>query len=124
MRSDQMLKTAAVIVSLIMPLTGCRDPAVQRLNQIKQVVCACKTLACADQALQAMSKTPARRLDKAQDVASEIFDCYSRLAKGDPDSNAAPTQDAPADGPSTNAPSTNPPSTNGSSTPAAALAPT
>ncbi|HPH68882.1 MAG TPA: hypothetical protein PLF40_24175, partial [Kofleriaceae bacterium] len=51
----------------------------------KTTVCACATLACADQALTAMPTAPARRIDKAQAVAGEIFECYSRLAKaGEP----------------------------------------
>ncbi|MBP9087675.1 MAG: hypothetical protein KBG15_16250 [Kofleriaceae bacterium] len=78
-----MLKTSARLTGLLVLLTGCRDPAIQRLHQIKQAVCACQTLACANQSLQAMPTVPARRLDKAQAMANEIFDCYSRLAKSD-----------------------------------------
>jgi hypothetical protein len=78
---------------------GCSDPTLKRLNEIKGTVCACATLACADQALTSMPTAPARRIDKAQAIASEIFTCYSRLAKsGDavPDEAPAPSAPAPA----------------------------
>ncbi len=111
MQGHHRFKTAVVRSGLLLLLTNCQDPAIQRLSSIKQTVCACKTLACADVALTAMPTVPARRLDKAQAVASEIFDCYSRLAKADeagglpvpavptvenlPAGSAAPTAAAP-----------------------------
>ena len=72
---------ALLFAGTTMGAVGCTDPTVKQLNEIKTTVCACATLACADQALTAMPTAPARRIDKAQAVASEIFTCYSRLAK-------------------------------------------
>lgn len=88
----RLCSLASLVSGVLMLLTSCRDPAIQRLSAVKQAVCACQTLACADAALQAMPTVPARRLDKAQAVASEIFACYSRLAKAD--DNAKPATDA------------------------------
>lgn len=60
---------------------ACRDPDVQRLEEVKAAVCACKTPACADDAMKVLPGAPqsAKPSHRAQQVAQAMLDCLAKI---------------------------------------------
>lgn len=78
----------------------------ERLTDIKRVVCACKDTRCADQAMSEVPKASIQRTPRTQAIARDIVDCRARLEAAerpstDPDAetgddgSAAPAGSAP-----------------------------
>ena len=62
---------------------GCDDREANKLAQIRNEVCACKTSKCGEAAL---AKVPSKNIKstlKSQRVAREMLDCLSELYKAD-----------------------------------------
>jgi hypothetical protein len=97
-------------LAILVTLVACKNHDVERLNDVKRVVCACKEASCADQALAQLETSAIPRSPKTQEVAKEIFDCRAKLEEAE-----RPTTDPDAEG--SNAPS---PPAPGSNAPAAA----
>jgi len=85
----------ACVVAIVLAATGCRDDEVARLEEVREEVCACKTILCAN---QAMKKLPARDAEpsyRAQNIAKRMMECVARLhAAGRPTTD--PDAEAPA----------------------------
>ena len=79
----------SVAVALVVA-SGCGDREVEQLEKVRDAVCACKTTACADDALKAVPQADIRAGARARQVARGMLDCYARLnaadrPKSDPD---------------------------------------
>jgi hypothetical protein len=57
---------------------GCGETEVSKVEAVKNRVCACKDVACADAAMQALP-TPAKVSHREQGVARDTLDCYAKL---------------------------------------------
>ncbi|MDB4952796.1 MAG: hypothetical protein JWO36_365 [Myxococcales bacterium] len=90
----------AVVISVAVALFwGCGDPEVSRLKDVKQVVCACKTSACAEAALKQVPQSEIKSTPRAQKIAREMLDCLAKLYEADrpsSDPDATPPESAPA----------------------------
>lgn len=78
-----------VAVILVALLGACGDREVTQLERIKQTVCACKTPACAEDALKAVPKADIKASHRAQRVAGQIRDCIARLTEEASDAEPA-----------------------------------
>ena len=92
--------TVRICLAILVTLVACKNQDVERLNDVKRVVCACKDAECADQAMAKLEKASIAKSPKTREVAKEIFDCRSRLElderpKTDPDAEGS---DPPAAG--------------------------
>jgi hypothetical protein len=100
----------AILVTLVACLAAClvacTDHGVERLTDIKRVVCACKDTRCADQAMSEVPKASIQRTPRTQVIARDIVECRARLEAAerpstDPDAetgddgSAAPAGSAP-----------------------------
>jgi len=85
------------VIALVLFATACKDDEVAQLEAIRDEVCACKTILCAN---TAMKKIDSKKPDvepsyRAQHVAKLMMECLARLhAAGrpttDPDAEAKP----------------------------------
>jgi hypothetical protein len=101
--------------AILVTLSACHDPAIERLTAIRDTVCACKTAACAEQAMAEVaqlgrdapaSPTAARR---GQALARAMLDCLAKLHEADrpitdPDAEAPAGSAAEVSAPRTPAP--------------------
>lgn len=88
-------------LAILVTLVACKNPDVERLNDVKRAVCACKDAACADQAMVRLEKASIAKSAKTREVAKEIFDCRSKLElderpSTDPDAQGSDTPAAAA----------------------------
>jgi hypothetical protein len=94
--------TVRIGLAILVTLVACKNPDVERLNDVKRAVCACKDATCADQAMAKLEKTSIAKSPKTRAVAKEIFDCRSKLElderpSTDPDTEGPPAgSDTPA----------------------------
>jgi hypothetical protein len=72
--------------------TACRDREVEKLEQVRAAVCACKTAKCAESALDLVPKQNIESTPRAQRIAREMLDCYAQILEAD-----RPTQDPDAE---------------------------
>ena len=72
---------------------GCRDAKLVELEQIKDEVCACKTVECAEAAMKALPPQEGVASHRAQEIAHAMLDCMARLspAPAPAEPAAAPT---------------------------------
>ena len=86
----------ALIVALA--LAGCQGGGVDQLTRVKQRVCACKDVACAETAMKDIPSGNVKVTHHAQTIARDMLDCYAKLVNAqrpstDPD--APPGSAAP-----------------------------
>lgn len=65
------------VIGVALALSACADHELAKLETVRDEVCACKTIACAD---AAMAKVPAKNIEsthKSQKVAREMLDCLA-----------------------------------------------
>ncbi|HEY5921156.1 MAG TPA: hypothetical protein VIV11_05775 [Kofleriaceae bacterium] len=86
-----MLRLYVIFVALA---AACSDSEVEKLEKIRDEVCACKTAKCAESALDRVPKQNVESTPRAQRVAREMLDCLATVYE-----NERPTQDpdAPSD---------------------------
>jgi hypothetical protein len=80
---------------------GCRDPRLEKLREIRDEVCACKTPACADAAMKKVPQDDVKPDHRAQVIAQEMLECLHEryLAdkpSTDPDAEVPAPEPAPA----------------------------
>ena len=85
----------ALIIALV--LAGCQDSGADQLTRVKQHVCACKDVACAEAAMKEIPTGNVKVTHHAQTIARDMLDCYAKLVQAqrpstDPD---APGSGAP-----------------------------
>jgi hypothetical protein len=117
------------IVVVVAWLGGCRNRDVERLMTIKDHVCACKTVSCAQQEMKGVPESAIKPTHRTQAIARDMLGCLARLHEAerpttDPDAEIDPALDddesgvesepeqeadtAPAPQPETKAPATAP----------------
>lgn len=80
---------------------ACRDPDVERLTDIKDKMCACKTASCAEQEMKVVPQSTIKSTYRTQAIAREMLGCLARLHAAerpltDPDGEA-PAEGEPSD---------------------------
>ena len=91
------MRRAVVICAAL--LGGCKDPEVEQLQHVKQLVCTCKTARCGEDALKQVPAPGEKPSRKAQQVARDMLDCLKKLYEADRPSTDpdAPTPPGTAD---------------------------
>ena len=87
-----MLRLYVICVALA--TTACRDNELEKLGKTRDEVCACKTVKCAETALEHVPKRTVEPLPRAQKIAREMLDCLAAVYEQD-----RPTQDPDAPAP-------------------------
>jgi hypothetical protein len=76
-----------VIPVAFVAATACGDREVAELERVRDKVCNCKTASCAEDAMKAIppprESSDGRRNRRAQLVAREMLDCFSRLLEAE-----------------------------------------
>jgi hypothetical protein len=75
--------------------SACKDRELAKLSAVRDRVCACKTVQCAEGALADVPKGKVESTPKSQRVAREMLDCLAELYELDrptldPDAEAPP----------------------------------
>jgi hypothetical protein len=89
----EMLRRLVIVVAVT---AGCGDKQLERLAEIKDEVCACKTPACGDLAMKKITQSEIKSTNKTQRVAREMLDCIAKLNSERPTTD--PDAEAPAPG--------------------------
>ena len=90
-----MVRVLVLALALVIA-SGCRDDEADRIEKIKEDVCACKSILCANTALkQVPTRHDVEPSYRAQHAAKLMMECLARLhAEGrpttDPDAEAKP----------------------------------
>ena len=84
-----MLRLYVICVALT--LGACRDNELEKLEKTRDEVCECKTVKCAETALDHVPKSNVEPSPRAQRIAREMLDCLAALYEQD-----RPTQDPDA----------------------------
>jgi hypothetical protein len=72
-----MIRPVALVICLA--LAACGDSQVQKLEKVKEAVCACKTARCAETALGDVPQQQIVSNHRTQEVAREMLDCMAKL---------------------------------------------
>lgn len=90
----RMLRVAVIAIAL----AGCRDKRLDELKAVRDEVCACRDVACGEAALKKRPEADGTPGHRAQQLASEMVTCLSKLyLKERPDENPdEPTPPEPA----------------------------
>src|SRR5687767_687035 len=64
-------------------LVACGDEQLERIQAIKDEVCACKTPACGEAAMKKVPESEIKSNPKTQRVAREMLDCMAKLQDSD-----------------------------------------
>ncbi|HEY1550550.1 MAG TPA: hypothetical protein VGG28_22130 [Kofleriaceae bacterium] len=67
----------ALILALV--LAGCGERQVDALTKVKQRVCACKTVACAETAMKDVPQQDVKSTHRSQGLARDMLDCLAKL---------------------------------------------
>jgi hypothetical protein len=94
------------LVVLLLLAAGCKDEAISALESTRDKVCACKTAACVDTAMNALVDRPTDKQHRAESIARDITDCVARIYR---QTDAAPPPPDAAPGADDAAPAPTPP---------------
>jgi hypothetical protein len=86
-------------LAILVTLVACKDHDLERLNDVKRDVCACKEASCADQAMTRVPTASIKSTPRSQAIAREIMECRARL-----EAAARPSTDPDAEGSGEGAP--------------------
>lgn len=95
-----MLRLYVICVALA--LGACSSDEAEKLEKVRDTVCACKTATCAEDALADVPKDKVEPTPRTQRIAREMLDCVAEIySRGqptqDPDAPLEPTDpEAPA----------------------------
>jgi hypothetical protein len=82
------------VICVALSATACRDSEIEKLEKVRDEVCACKTAKCAEAALDHVPKGTVEASPRAQSLAREMLDCLAHAYERD-----RPTQDPDAETP-------------------------
>lgn len=71
-------------------LAACADRDVAKLAAVKQQVCACKDVACAEAAMKSVPRGDVKPTYREQGIARDMLDCLAKLY--DAEKPPAPTE--------------------------------
>ena len=83
-----------LLVIAVALLGACGDKQLEQLRDIKEEVCACKTVACGEAAMKKVPQGDLKTSRKMQHVARDMMECMAKLNAGD-----RPVTDPDADQP-------------------------
>jgi hypothetical protein len=71
----------ALIVAIAFVVAGvaCHDTEADQLTRVKQQVCACKDVPCAEAAMKNIPSGDVKANHHAQSIARDLLDCYAKL---------------------------------------------
>lgn len=84
-----MLRLSVICVALVMG--ACEGSEAEKLEKVRDQVCACETATCAEAALDKVPKGKVEASPKARRIAREMLDCLAAIHEA-----ARPTQDPDA----------------------------
>ncbi len=76
-------------------VAGCRDPGITELESVRDTICACKTAACAEEAMKIVPTREAPNNHRAQKIAREMMDCLAKLYEAERPETGPDDQPAP-----------------------------
>jgi hypothetical protein len=82
------------VICVALTAGACRDNELAKLTKTRDEVCACKTVKCAEAALDHVPKSNVEPSPRAQRIAREMLDCLAALYDA-----GRPTQDPDAPDP-------------------------
>lgn len=71
------------MICVALALPGCKDHELTRLKNVRDEVCACKTVKCADAALAKLPQKDVKSTAQSQTVANQMLDCLGELYEAD-----------------------------------------
>ncbi|HLL21248.1 MAG TPA: hypothetical protein VK427_03905 [Kofleriaceae bacterium] len=80
-------------------VAACGDPQLERLQVVKDEVCACKTAACGEAAMKKVPQDKHTSAPRLQRVANDMLDCMAKLYD-----ESRPTTDPDAETPDVSSP--------------------
>lgn len=80
MYSDRVKLGFVICVAL---LGGCKDHEVEKMAAVRDEVCACKTVQCAQDAMNKVGTSKVPSTTKTQKIAREMLDCFAELNETD-----------------------------------------
>jgi hypothetical protein len=83
--------TALYVICVAIAVGACSANEAEKLERIRDEVCACKTASCAEAALERVPKHDVQSTPRTQRVAREMLDCLAEIYEQD-----RPTQDPDA----------------------------
>lgn len=88
----------AFVIAVALAAGACGDPRLAELASIRDEVCACKTVACGEEAMKRVPQDDVRSDHVAQRIARSMMDCLAKLYVSDRPSTD-PDAEAPAPAP-------------------------
>jgi hypothetical protein len=70
-----MLRLAVIVIALC----ACRDEQLQKVKAVRDEVCACKDVACGEEAIKKLPQKDIKPNHHQQKLASEMMTCLSKL---------------------------------------------
>lgn len=92
------------LVILVAVFAACGDAQVERMEAIKEEVCACETAACAEAAMQRVQQQKLEAKPKVQRLARDMMACFAKLLEDGQPSTDPDTESAEPTPPETAAP--------------------
>jgi hypothetical protein len=78
---------------------GCKSEEVSQLEQVKREMCACKTVACGEEAKKKLPKEGHTSAHREQQLAKDIMNCLAKLYVDErPDTDPDRPSDGSSDG--------------------------
>jgi hypothetical protein len=77
-----MTSRSGLAVLWIACAIGCREDELSKLQAIRDEVCACKSVACGDAAMQRVPVIAGAGKRRSQVIARAMLDCLARLYEG------------------------------------------
>jgi hypothetical protein len=68
-----------IVICVALALPACRDRSTKQLKEVRDEVCACKTVACAETALAKVPQKNVKSTPKSQQLAREMLNCLAEL---------------------------------------------
>jgi hypothetical protein len=98
--AEAMLR--ALVIAAALAAGACRDARLAELATLRDEVCACKTVACGEEAMKRVPQEEIRSDHRAQKIARSMLDCLAKLYVSDRPSTD-PDAEAPAPAPASGA---------------------
>jgi hypothetical protein len=68
-----------LVICVALGVTGCGDQELKKLSRIRDTICDCKTVKCAETALEGVPKGTVESNPKSQRIAREMMNCLAEL---------------------------------------------
>ena len=106
------MRRAVLVISIALS-GGCRDPGLAQLEDIRDDVCACKTSACAEEAMTRVPQDHVESTPRSQKIARAMLDCLAKLYAGERPETGPDTETGAETGAETSTETGSPPAPTG-----------